>query len=542
MKNLLIYKNLYYKLFFIFYFCVGLFIYKDYNITPDEPLHRVNGFISLKYILDLFSININLSDFVESIPSIKNDWRNTYGVIFDLPVAILEVLFKIENIRDVYLIRHLLNFLIFFISTIFFFRLINLHFKSKLMSIFGVLILILSPRIFSHSFYNSRDLVFLSLIIISIYYNVKLLNYQHLKYLILAAVFSAFATNCRIIAIYIPFLTILFYYFKDFEEKSNFSLIKFSIYYLSIYFLIIFLFWPFLWPNPLNNFVYALVESSNYPAWWDFKTLFLGKYLNPEFIPWYYFFLWFFLTTPIFFSILIIFGLFLFLRNLLRSFLRINNNTKDLLWKNRIEMNEVYFFLFFFIPLFFVVTLNSTLYNGWRHLFFLYPLLILFGIKYFNYVYNYLNKKIFSLFLIFLFIQFTLNILFIIQSHPVQNIYFNYIAKHFISNMLPYDYWGSGNKVTIDKLLKLDNSKKIKLSVSSYTNLNKMKKLYNANDKDRLVIFGTANKQLADYIFTNYYYERNPLIAKKYSIPDNFYPYIKLKINGIKINEIYKKK
>ena len=205
-------------------------------------------------------------------------------------------------------------------------------------------------------------------------------------------------------------------------------------------------------------------------------------------------------------------------------------------------MNEVYFFLFFFIPLFFVITLNSTLYNGWRHLFFLYPLLILFGIKYFNYVYNYLNKKIFSLFLIFLFIQFTLNILFIIQSHPVQNIYFNYIAKHFISNMLPYDYWGSGNKVTIDKLLKLDNSKKIKLSVSSYTSLNKMKKLYNANDKDRLVIFGTANKQLTDYIFTNYYYERNPLIAKKYSIPDNFYPYIKLKINGIKINEIYKKK
>ena len=77
------------------------------------------------------------------------------------------------------------------------------------------------------------------------------------------------------------------------------------------------------------------------------KYQFLGKYLNPEFIPWYYFFLWFFLTTPIFFSILIIFGLFLFLRNFLRSFLRINNNTKDLLWKNRIEMNEVYFFYFF---------------------------------------------------------------------------------------------------------------------------------------------------------------------------------------------------
>ena len=121
MKNLLIYKDLYYKLFFIFYFLIGLFIYKDYSITPDEPLHRISGFISLQYIINLLQINLNLSSFVESIPLLSEDWRKTYGVIFDLPAALIEVLFKIEDLKNVFQFRHFMNFLIFFISTIFFF-------------------------------------------------------------------------------------------------------------------------------------------------------------------------------------------------------------------------------------------------------------------------------------------------------------------------------------------------------------------------------------------------------------------------------------
>ena len=204
-------------------------------------------------------------------------------------------------------------------------------------------------------------------------------------------------------------------------------------------------------------------------------------------------------------------------------------------------MNELYFFACFFVPLFFVITLNSTLYNGWRHLFFLYPILILFGVKFIFFVYKNFDGRGFTVFSGLLIIEIFLSTLFIAKSHPVQNVYFNHITKPFINRLLPYDYWGSGNKVTIDKLLQLDNAQKIKISSSSYTNLFTLKKIYNESDKNRLVISGTSDKEFADYIFTNYYYERNP-IAKKYRIPKNFYPYINLKINGIKINEVYKKK
>ena len=33
--------------FFFTFLLIGHLIFKDYLVTPDEPLHRINGFISL---------------------------------------------------------------------------------------------------------------------------------------------------------------------------------------------------------------------------------------------------------------------------------------------------------------------------------------------------------------------------------------------------------------------------------------------------------------------------------------------------------------
>ena len=51
---------------------------------------------------------------------------------------------------------------------------------------------------------------------------------------------------------------------------------------------------------------------ANYPNHWNFRTLYLGNYLNPENLPWHYFFIWFSSTTPILFLITIICGLIIF--------------------------------------------------------------------------------------------------------------------------------------------------------------------------------------------------------------------------------------
>ena len=91
------------KLLVFFYFLAllfaGLIIYDDYGISLDEDNTRINGFVTLKYIFSLFYENyIYLIDSIISVPTM-NEWQEQgIGVVFDLPTALIELLFKIESL------------------------------------------------------------------------------------------------------------------------------------------------------------------------------------------------------------------------------------------------------------------------------------------------------------------------------------------------------------------------------------------------------------------------------------------------------------
>ena len=532
--------NYFIFIFFISFFLIGSNIFSDYSVTPDEPLHRINGFISLKYIIDLFSINLNNIETLQEIPDLYSDWRRTYGSLFDLPFAFIEFSYDI-SIQNIFLIKHYFLFLIYFISTIFFFLLIQKNLKNKKIALLGVIILISTPRIFSHSFYNSKDILFLSLIIIATYFCIELLKKFSLKNLIFSCVFCAFASNIRVIGIYLPILTIIFYIFLEDKFKIKKNLNFFLVYFLS-FILVLYFIWPFLWQNPLENFLLILKESASYPNHWKFKTLYLGEYLNPENIPWHYFFVWFLSTTPTIFILIILSGLFLFIKEYLTFFLEIEFNKNLKLWKNKDQMVDLFIFLCFFIPIFFVITLNSTLYNGWRHLYFIYPFLIYLSLFGLMYLLNKASKKKVKIIYYVLTLQILSNLFFIYNSHPVQNIYFNFLSKPFIKGNLPVDYWGSGNKKTIDYLIS--NKNNFSISTSSFTPLINLK--YSDGKipySQNINFYGTQKnkKNKSDYVFTNYYYNRDPRNEEKYKIPKNYKSYYKLIINGITVNEVFSK-
>ena len=403
-------------------------------------------------------------------------------------------------------------------------------------------ILVTSPRIFSHSFFNSKDILFLSLLIIAVFYCLKLLQKINLKYIFLACMFCAFASNIRILGIYLPILTAIFYFFQE-KNNKQISFFKFTIIFFSLYFVILYLIWPFLWLNPIDNFFLILRESALYPNHWNFKTLYLGNYLNPENIPWHYFFVWFTFTTPILYLLFILFGLFLFLKNYLKFFLKINLNNIISLWSEASQKTHLFIFCNFFIPIFFVITLNSTLYNGWRHLFFLYPFLIYLSIYGIHRVSKFIDLKIYKLIIFMLIGQTISNIYFIYKSHPVQNIYFNFIVKDFITENMPIDYWGLANKKTIDFLLS--KKKNFSISNSSFTPLHYLKfsKRPNLPYSEAIIFNGTSkeNKFLSDFIFSNYYFNQNPKNIEKFKIPINYKSYYKLKIDGLIVNEVFAK-
>ena len=103
------------------------------------------------------------------------------------------------------------------------------------------MILITTPRIFSHSFFNGKDILFLSLMVIASYYCLELIKKFSFKNILLACVFCAFATNIRIIGIYLPFLTCIFYFFLDnkfkTKKKINIFLAYFFLFIFGLYIL-----------------------------------------------------------------------------------------------------------------------------------------------------------------------------------------------------------------------------------------------------------------------------------------------------------------
>jgi len=74
---------------------------------------------------------------------------------------------------------------------------------------------------------------------------------------------------------------------------------------------------------------------------------------------------------------------------------------------------------------------------------------------------------------------------------------------------------------------------------ASFTPLDFSKKLIKL-DKNNIQITGTEDLD-QDYIFTNFYYERDPRYTDKYLIPKNYKKIFSIKRGHIIINEIYKK-
>ena len=179
---------------------IGLVIYDDYGIAYDETIERTTTFVNLKYILETIHPQIRLPEVFDEIPDLA-EWKDRYyGVAVQLPAAMIEWMtgFKFSQFT-IYRIRHLWIFLQFYAALIFFFLLLRRRFASVRTAIIGVLLLWLSPRIFSDAFYNIKDLPFLSWIVISLYFMFRWLENRLRRYLILFSIVSAVAINIRIV-------------------------------------------------------------------------------------------------------------------------------------------------------------------------------------------------------------------------------------------------------------------------------------------------------------------------------------------------------
>ncbi len=514
-------------IFFLSFFLIGSIIFKDYGVSSDEYSSRIKGFVTLNYLGEKISPDLNKKYKKDkNIPDIQNYKQKIYGVVFEAPASFLEIIFDIKDKKNQFLLRHYLSFIVFFIGTIYFFKLLLIRFDSFKLSILGTSFLILSPRIFANSFYNNKDLVFLSFFIIASFYAIKFIKEQNLKNSLKFSIFSALTIDIRILGILLPLVTLAISFIKNFFQKKLKEKLNLNI--SIIFFVVIFtiIFWPYLWESPFKNFIFAFKGMANFNI--DTSNLFFGDYIKGKNVKWFYVPAWITITTPIIYLLLFLIGLIISLKPIF-------NNKYN--YKNDNIFIDLFFIGCFFSPLIAVIIFNSTLYNGWRQLYFIYPSLIYFSIISCNYFFNLKNKKLFQIFSLILFLNLISIGFWMFKNHPHQYVFFNnFIPKKNIHKKFDLDYWGLSYKHNFQLILK--NEKKDKIKIYNLSDNKIFYHLFALNQKSRDRFVLVDNIFDADYLITNFFLDQE---YSTINILDKYEVFNEILVDNNSINTVYKK-
>tara|TARA_B100000989_G_C19531760_1_gene470411 strand:+ start:4114 stop:5751 length:1638 start_codon:yes stop_codon:yes gene_type:complete len=531
--------------FFLIYLMIGLITLEDYGVNIEEHTQIYSGYYWLNYIFNFFEIEFLKSDLTLILSKISGDSnlpnpsKFTYGPVFDVPTAFLDLLLGNKDNYSQFLLRHTLVFIIFYLSAIVFFKTLQKRFNNFFIAFFGTLLFIFSPRIYGDSFHNNKDIIFLSLTVFSIYFAFKIFDKKKIKHLFLFSFFAALATSTRIMGLFLPISIILFLYLQTLNSmygknhKFNFLIIIFYSISLTIH-------WPYLWEDPVSNFFEFLSNSKNWI--YSYYILFNGKYFLTTNLPDSFIFTWIGISSPIFNIILFLCGFFYMTRRLFNRFIHIEKNKiyNCDFWRSKNEMRDNFIIFNFISILSILIFLNVSLVSGWRHLYFL-NFFITYIAVYFLQLILIKSKNYKKIFFVTCFILFIPNIYKIILFHPYQSLYLNELVNLKNKNNYLIDRDGLTRLDSIKKILSMSNKEKnINIANASFVPYYRIKDALNESDQNRVSFIGGDYKK-ADYIYNNFVYEIDPKFNDKYQIPSNFKKIYELKINGIKLYEIWKK-
>lgn len=543
-------KNLILKFFFIIYLFFGLFIYKDYGIGIEEHFQRQNGFYWLNFLLNFTNFvelkniaNLKLENILTTDPNLpKISFFNFYGIIFDVPTAFLETLLNLKSSKLYFELRHFLNFFVFFISSIFFYQILKKRFNYLLISLTGLSMYVLTPRIFGDSFHNNKDVLFLSFITIAISFLFKYFEKSKKKHLILFVVFSAVASSTRIMGIYLPILFIFFIFIELINKKIDLKFfVKLILQIILLFLIFLYLHYPYIWKLNIFNFVewfQAFFYSMN------IKLLFNGKYYFMDYLPRSYLPVWILISTPLIISILFILGSFLSFRRFFKRILKIDyyKSSGCDLWVSVREKKDLFILMSFFSFFIYGIFLNVAMLSGWRHFYFLHIFIIYISTYYFYYLIIFLKKKInlkIIYFTVFLLITFLINEN--IKFHPFQSLYFNNLmSKNYIEKFQKDSPSLSRTQALRDIMMDKNNKEKIYVANASWIPFHNGKDLLDDKLKNKLVFVG-QDFEKADYIYDNFIYKSDISVNKRRIVPNDFTIFKKLVIDRVHIYSIYKK-
>ena len=428
---------------------IGVVINQFYGISWDEEFQREMGVNTYNYIFN-------------NDQTLLYSPTKYYGVAIEFPLYVIEKITHTSSFHDVYYLRHLVTHCYFLIGGLFCFLLIEFLYKNKTLAYTALLLYILQPTIFCHSFFNSKDIPLIPTLMLVFYLIALSFHKQKLWLYMLLGISVGVLTNIRLVGFMffaiIPFFLMVDLLFVQKSIKLKLKSLLFACIFIVFACLTLYATWPILWKTPIDTLKLAFANMSKFP--WEGVVLVNGELVKSVDISWTYFFLYFGVTNPIIYIVLGLIGV-LFL--LFYFFTKIKLFFLDSILKN----NAIYLFCFV-APITLVIYLDSIIYDTWRHLYFLYApfiLLIIFGLHKLS------SFKIKIPAYVCLFATFIYILFFSIFNFPHQHVYYNYLVSHspeYIRHHYEMDYWGTSYKQGIEYVLEHDSSKNITISVADW--------------------------------------------------------------------------
>ena len=319
----------------------------DFGVTWDEKSRHFYGELVWGYLRG-----------VRDISFFPETGGHLYGGLFDTLCAIVEQWLP----QNRYVVRHEINAIFGWIGVVYCGRLAARLFGTWT-GVLAMILLVSSPRYFAHSMNNPKDLPFAALSVVALYYFSTVSPtwpYISRATAIKIVVALALALNVRAGALlYLGYLGLLVMAFVVAERNWNWRRLMDTVARLTAITVAVLVlgtaFWPWAQGSPLTRPIRALIGMAGFP--WAGGVLFNGQAYSAPDLPRYYVPEWFLISTPL----VVLAGA------ALSMFVRRGDGAR---------LPRIALWVVALLPVSMVIARDSTLYDGVRHLLFVYPILV----------------------------------------------------------------------------------------------------------------------------------------------------------------------